>query len=65
MEASQIFLRDTHILPKLLSYEKNTVDVTGEKNVYMRTYTPQVLFPMDSRDVSDIAPRHPRSTKMT
>jgi hypothetical protein len=31
-EASQIFLRDTHILSKLLSYEY-TADVTGGKHI--------------------------------
>jgi hypothetical protein len=30
-EAFQIFFRDAHILPKLLSYEKNVV--TGDKSI--------------------------------
>jgi hypothetical protein len=30
-EAFQIFLRDAHILPKLLSYEEYTADVTCGK----------------------------------
>jgi hypothetical protein len=31
-EASQIFLRDTHVLPKLVSL-RNTADVTGGKPI--------------------------------
>jgi hypothetical protein len=31
-EVSQIFLRDTHVLPKLVVYE-NTTDVTGDNHV--------------------------------
>jgi hypothetical protein len=31
-EVSQIFLRDTHVLPKLVSYE-DTADVTGSKPI--------------------------------
>jgi hypothetical protein len=36
-EVSQIFIRDTHVLPKLVSYEErvmsNTADVTGGKPI--------------------------------
>jgi hypothetical protein len=32
-EASQIFLRDTHVLPKLFSYEQPTADLTGGNTI--------------------------------